>query len=395
MRRSATWLAALVLASGTLAACGGSETVNPRTATPLEDARLGGSTPGSLLEAVTIPDLDPAVAKAGIRAARMTYRSTNYDSGKQTVVSGTVFVPDRDAPDEGWQVVALGHGSTGITENCAPSSSPTLFDQTELVIRLVKLGLVVTMADYEGLGEPGKHPYLDARTAGLNVIDSVRAARKAIPDVGEAWAAIGGSQGGGAVWAADEAASSYAPELDLVGVIALAPAADLSGLVDKAVSGTLTEDQRSAFLWALASLGRLHPDLDLDDYRRGNAAEHWDELAGCSLGPEQRARLPIGPDDLRPRSRAAAEIVRKLLAAWALPSGALSAPLFVAYGEKDTYIDPSWTTAALAKACTLGGTIQANLDPEGDHEAMNAGDPVAWIADRFAGKPATDDCPDA
>ena len=84
----------------------------------------------------------------------------------------------------------------------------------------------------------------------------------------------------------------------------------------------------------------------------------------------------------------------KFLAAWALPSGPLSAPLFVAYGEKDTYIDPAWTTAALAKACTLGGTIQANLDPEGDHEAMNAGDPVAWIADRFAGKPAEDDCPD-
>ena len=57
----------------------------------------------------------------------------------------------------------------------------------------------------------GLHPYLDSRTAGLNIIDSVRALRAAFSDVSARWVALGGSQGGGAVWSADEQVASYAP----------------------------------------------------------------------------------------------------------------------------------------------------------------------------------------
>jgi hypothetical protein len=35
--------------------------------------------------------------------------------------------------------------------------------------------IAVAATDYQGLGAPGVHPYLDAKTAGFNVIDSVRA----------------------------------------------------------------------------------------------------------------------------------------------------------------------------------------------------------------------------
>lgn len=394
MPRRTTGFIALALVAALGTSCSSDDTADPPDAQPIVGAQLGGTEPGALLSADTLPGLDPSVAAAGIRAARITYRSTDATTGEDTVVSGTAFAPDREAPPDGWRVVALGHGSTGIDSACAPSDNPTLADQVPLVIRLVKLGIAVTMTDYQGLGTPGIHPYLDSPTAGRNVIDSVRAVRSTFTGVSHRWAAIGGSQGGGAVWSADEQAASYAPELTLVGVVALAPAADVSGLVDKAVAGTLTEDQRPSLQWALESLARLHPDLDRDHYRRGTAAANWDLLSSCA-DKEEKAKAPIGPDDLRPDSAAAAERIKGYLARWALPRGPLSAPMLVAYGEKDTFVDPDWTTAALGKACRLGGVIQRRLDPNGTHASMDAGDPLQWLADRFAGVAATNDCPPA
>ena len=40
----------------------------------------------------------------------------------------------------------------------------------------------MAFADYR-VGAPGVHPYTDARTAGLNMIDAVRALRHTYPDV--------------------------------------------------------------------------------------------------------------------------------------------------------------------------------------------------------------------
>lgn len=394
MARRLLRLPAVALTVALVASCSVRGDEDRRDADPIAGARLGGDAPGSLVTAVTMPGLDPSLAGAGIRAALITYRSTDATTGESTVVSGTAFVPDRPAPPEGWRVIALGHGSTGITEDCEPSDHRTLAGQLPLVMRLVSLGLVVTMTDYQGLGAPGVHRYLDSPTAGRNVIDSVRAARSLFSGVTNRWAAIGGSQGGGAVWSADEQASSYAPDLDLVGVVALAPATDVTGLVDKAVAGTLTTDQRPTFQWLLASLGNQHPDLDLDHYRRGVAAAEWDLLASCA-DADEKARATIGPDDLRPDSPAAAARIKEYLAPWSLPRQRLSAPLFVAYGEKDTFVDPAWTTRALTKACRLGGVIQWRLDPNGTHLSTDAGDPVQWLADRFAGTPATSDCPTA
>ena len=45
----------------------------------------------------------------------------------------------------------------------------------DIVFGLVKSGYAVAMPDYQGLGEDGVHPYTDAKTAGLNMIDAVRA----------------------------------------------------------------------------------------------------------------------------------------------------------------------------------------------------------------------------
>lgn len=356
----------------------------------LDGARTGGSGPGSLVSATEARGLDPAIAEAGIRAAHITYRSTDGGTTRETVVSGTVLAPDGEAPEGGWPVIGFGHGTTGLDTECAPSAIPDLGGSLDLMVQFVRRGYVVTLSDFQGLGSAGIHPYTDARTAGFNIIDSVRAARSTFKDVSDRWAGFGGSQGGAAVWSAAEQASSYAPELELVGALAISPAADLTALVDKAVAGTLTSEQRYALQWILVALGRVYPDLDLDDYRTGEAARRWDELSRCQ--DTDRDAIIIGPMDLAPRSDDAARLVKSYLGVWALPQRELSAPLLVVYGARDVYIDPPWTTSALRKACALGGVVQRRLDPLGEHDVLDLGDPFGWIADRFANKPAANEC---
>ena len=254
----------------------------------VEGADRSGSGPGSLVSATTTPGLLREAGAYRVSAARVVYRSTSGD-GQPTVVSGAHFVPGGDPPAGGWPVIAYGHGTTGLDEPCAPSLSDTLLGQAAAVIAIVEKGYAVAMADFQGLGMPGIHPYTDARTAGLNMIDAVRALRATFGSVSTRWGAYGASQGGGAAWAADEQARTYAPELDFVGAVAIAPAADVTGLVSKSQDGTLTEAQVPALPVIVESLARLHPDLNRDDYRRGSAARDWESWSRargptCSSG---------------------------------------------------------------------------------------------------------------
>lgn len=353
-----------------------------------------GTGSGSIVSAETMPSLPIQVRLSGVNAARVVYRSVQPGVGEREV-SGTVFTPSGEAPEGGWPVISYAHGTTGIEQACAPSRSASLLGASALVQGYTTAGFAVAITDYEGLGHPGNHAYLDNITAGYDVIDAVRALRTVFPDVGTQWAAFGGSQGGGAAWAANELADSYAPELDLVGAVALAPGANMVGLVDKAIAGTLTDDQGPLLQWVLESLARRDPALNLDDYRSGEAAQDWAALTGCTpdkAGAREDAVNRLGDKDFAPKSDAAADALRRALAAMAVPQGPASAPMLVAYGDADTYIDAAWTDAALEQACGYGDIITIDRQAGRGHGDVNGDAVNQWIGDRFAGVPAQNDC---
>lgn len=353
-----------------------------------------GTGSGSIVSAETMPNLPIQVRLSGVNAARVVYRSVQPGVGEREV-SGTVFTPSGEAPEGGWPVISYAHGTTGIEQACAPSRSASLLGASALVQGYTTAGFAVAITDYEGLGHPGNHAYLDNITAGYDVIDAVRALRTVFPDVGTQWAAFGGSQGGGAAWAANELADSYAPELDLVGAVALAPGANMVGLVDKAIAGTLTDDQGPLLQWVLESLARRDPALNLDDYRSGEAAQDWAALTGCTpdkAGAREDAVNRLGDKDFAPKSDAAADSLRRALGAMAVPQGPASAPMLVAYGDADTYIDAAWTDAALEQACGYGDIITIDRQAGRGHGDVNGDAVNQWIGDRFAGVPAQNDC---
>jgi pimeloyl-ACP methyl ester carboxylesterase len=358
-------------------------------------AELNGTGPGGVLQAVTLPAVMRKWEGRDLEAARVVYRSTSGDDMTPTIVSGSVFVPKGDAPAGGWPVISLGHATLGIDTPCAPSLDSGLLGFLRYVSVFAAKGYAVALADFQGLGMKGIHPYSDSRTAGLNMIDAVRALRHTFPNVSDRWLAFGDSQGGGAAWAADEQAKDYAPELKLLGAVAASPPADMSGIVQKAQDGTLTPEQRGVVQAIIESLARLHPDLNRDDFRSAGAKTYWNVLTDCTPANAYRraqAADGVGPRDFVPRTPEAAAQLRTLLQNWALPQKPLSAPLYVYYGGKDPYIDAAWTTAAIAKACTMGGTITIKYDPAGGHNPTNGLDAIQWTTDRFDGKPVKNDC---
>jgi acetyl esterase/lipase len=355
-----------------------------------------GQEPGALSNATTLPTIDRRLRAATSLAARIEYTSTSGITGGTEQVTGTVFVPPGKPPESGWPIVAYAHATTGIEPECAPSLSPTLLKSSTVVTALVKAGFVVTMPDYQGLGlDKTYHPYLDATTAGYNVIDAVRATRKLVPAASKEWVALGLSQGGQATWAANELAANYNGGLALVGSVSLAPPADITGFADAAAAGQLTPEQAPALPLILSWLKKAHPELNLDDYRRGIVADNWDTLLACS-GPKAAERDKvtdqIAPDDLRPSSPEAVETLRDYLQKMSLPQGPAAAPMLVIYGGQDNLVPSSWTDRALTAACGMGDVIDILTQPDKGHSDIDVSSAFGWINDRFRGEPAPNSC---
>src|SRR5215218_2134361 len=156
---------------------------------------------------------EQVAAPAGAVAWRVLYRSETI-GGTPIGVSGLIVAPDDPPPTGGFPVIGYAHGTTGLADRCAPSKAARpLADGGSArgslpLPELWERGFVVAATDYEGLGTPGRHPYLVGGSEGRFV--------------------LGVSQGGHASLFAGELAATYAPELDLRGVVALAPGAELA-----------------------------------------------------------------------------------------------------------------------------------------------------------------------
>ena len=211
---------------------------------------------------------------------RVTYQSRSGVDDSTTHVTGSVYIPKGPAPPGGFHVVGYGPAVYGTTSDCGSARSPAVIDM------LLKAGYVVAVPDYQGLGEPSDgerlyHPALDSTTAGYNLMDAVRAAKKQVDDTSPIWAAVGEVQGGQAAWAVNELADNYGFQ-SLRGTVSISPTADVSGLADAAAEGTLTPEQQRIYIAYLAALAtEYRSGFHLDDYRRGSVTQHWDLLLGC------------------------------------------------------------------------------------------------------------------
>ena len=338
------------------------------------------------------------------QAWRAVYTSVSGVDGGRREVSGAFFVPSGTPPQHGWPVISLAHGTTGIGHDCGPSRQPDLMGYAPMIDSYLANKYAVALTDYEGLGASGSHPYLEPRTAAFNTIDAVRAMRAISPIVSARWMAVGYSQGGQAVWAADELNSYYGNDLQLQGSVALAPAANLTGVADLVASGSLTDVQRAQFPLGIVGFARYNPDLDADWFLHGSAEFYREQLSRCeptaSVSETTPSPAPVpwrtvvdrlrNANDVKPDTAQDVATLRDAARRVALPQRPLDKPMLVIIGEHDDQVLPDWVRSAVARSCALGGRIQYLQIPNTGHLDLlpKAADTMErWIADRFAGTP--------
>ena len=329
--------------------------------------------PGQLLRQETLePTL--GLAKAGAQY-RILYSSTDGIDGKSPVtVSGLLFVPPGEPPAGGWPLLAWGHETAGMADICAPSwvgYSPRI--EAFLNAWLAR-GIAVVATDYQGLGTVGPHPYMVVRAGAYGVIDSVRAVQKSFPAIGKKTLLAGYSQGAGAVFGAAALQPSYAPDLDIRGVITTG----LSYTTAETVATMRKETANQASytliypLYIALVAQQLDPALKEADMFSEKALPLFEATRHACIGQLVIDVLSSGLTRAESVKPGYAATLDKIVPLLDYPSLKLPKPVFMGIGEMDNDA-PARLQLALAKnACAAGTTVQAHLYAGATHDAAVA-----------------------
>ncbi len=357
------------------------------------DTNLATLANGSLIRSEPM-----ANAPDNASAFRVLYRSEGLH-GEPIVVSGVVIVPAGTPPPGGRPIVAWAHPTTGIVAACAPSLARVFFRSIQGLHELLAQGFVIAATDYPGLGTAGPHPYLVGISEGRAVIDSVRVARK-IPGSGDGkiFAVWGHSQGGQAALFAGILAHDYAPELELVGVAAAAPATDLATLLSADLD---TNGGRNITAMTLWSWSRIY-NAPIDNVVTPAAIPTIDRLANECIERFFDVFTRRGPSRALTRSFLKVKNVSDIEPWHALlvknSPGPLPAtiPVFLAQGTKDPLVLPSVTQSYYTKLCQSGSPVQFDSLPNVGHlfaARDSAKSAIPWLTARFQRTPPPNTCP--
>ncbi|WP_309139300.1 alpha/beta hydrolase family protein [Nocardia cyriacigeorgica] len=321
--------------------------------------------PGTVIDSVALS------GRVQVPAAASSHRLTYWSRGPRAPMQSTaaVYLPPGTPPAGGWPILAYAHGSVGIADHCAFTANPRDYYLDTLYPRLLEAGYAVVISDYVGLGTPGTHPYLDGPSQARSVIDGVRAARWAIPELSAQWAVLGQSQGGQTALFTAHIAAADAPELDFRGAAATGAPSNLELAVPLAgpwIPRLPLRRTTTYFGLLLAGLRVTAPELDIDSYLTPVGREVL-RIVESDCVPEAAAQvdeIAIGAMLNRPLDDpalwAAAETMMRI------PTSGYPAPLFVAQGLADREVPAPLSAKLIAELRASGTDIQVAVYP-GDH----------------------------
>lgn len=395
--RARAWLRPIAAGVVCVLAFGTLWVTSKLTGTPVPDAFYSApaempAEPGVLIRSEAFATDIPA----GATGWRILYSTTAMD-GSITVASAIVATPtgSRDAP-----VVAWAHGTTGSAMSCAPTllEQPFVAGALLFVDEVIAQGWALVATDYPGLGTKGPHGYLVGESEGRSVLDAVRAAQQLeAANLGSQTTIWGHSQGGHASLWAGGLASTYAPELDIVGVAAMSPASDLVGLL----SGLTQTKVGSVFgSFLITSWAAIYEDVALGDYVRPGARLLVDEASQrCLTDPSTLASVATAL--FADGTVWQGDPVHGALLERAIentPRDMVAAPLLIGQGEADDLVLPEVQARFVAEQCAAGQVLEYRTYPALGHmEVVDAQSPLpgellVWTAERFAGMAFTSTC---
>jgi hypothetical protein len=330
----------------------------------------------------------------GGSGVRVLYRTQQAD-GSYTFSSGMVFMPDNSNAGLPRPVVAWAHGTLGFGDSCAPSRVSNPVANIAWISSMLQKGWVVTATDYAGFGTPGTQGYLVGSDESHDVLNSVRAARN-IPQAraGTNFAIWGHSQGGNSALFSASTVAAYAPELQLVGTAASAPAAELVPLLNEQY-GTVADWVIGPLIttsWPAANKNLNANDLMTADGRNNykRIANHCivrATLAGLIRNVLGQKFFSTNPVDVPAWRTMAQEQSAPILAS--------NQPLLVIESKTDKVVLPNTTALYIQTVCQANSNLSSlwlNDVAHQDIPAASSAEVISWISDRFAGKPNSSSC---
>jgi acetyl esterase/lipase len=348
--------------------------------------------PGALLRSEPLRDV---TLPAGMRGWRILYTTTVDDHTPATAVA-TVFAP-ADPPPGPRPVITWAHGTTGLVQRCMPSLSSAPTEGIPARDGIVAAGWVVLATDYSFAEQGGPHPYIIGEGEARSVLDSVRAARQ-MPELTIVSRTVvwGHSQGGHTALWTGIIGPRYAPDVEIAGVVGIAPAANMKRILEANV-----EVNKRLGPYVARSYSRFYPDVAFEQALRPEALAAAPEIAGlCGFLPlddPQRIALLTGTFDgpaLAIDTDAA--LARRLTENTA--DRPIAAPVVIAQGLADSVVAPAVTDAWVEERCAADQRLEYWSFAERDHGTIvRPGTPleeplVAWTAARFSKEPQAGGC---
>jgi len=345
---------------------------------------LSPGKPGELIRSTPTDDYSLA---ADFSAFRILYHSRS-GSGQDLAVSGVVLLPDGTPPKGGWPVIAWAHGFTGASRQCAPSLLRNLY-YGSFFSMYVSLGYAVVATDYAGLGTDFRNAVMDVPSNANDVINSIPAARAAVPQLGTRWVAMGPYLGANVTIGVAEMEGRIR-DPNYLGGVAISGVADLNDVYDR-----LSKEQSLRMLSLLAyGIKTVFPDFDVREMLTEKATPTYQQInEGCgSVGK----RVDLAPADLVKPGWKKNRFVTDFFERNLLGRTPAYGPLLVIVDEGDPAVPPSMTAPVVARMCKQGDRVQVSKfsDPgPGQVIGGSVRDQMSWIEARFAGRSAPSNCP--
>ena len=359
-----------------------SEFVRPLPLTKFYDTPdpLPPGKPGDLIRSAQFDEYD---LPAEVNALRIVYHSESA-VGADIAVSGVILFPDAKPPAEGWPIIAWAHSWTGVARSCAPSLARNL-QHGPFLAMYVHLGYAVVATDYAGLGTASRSAFADIPSNASDVIYSVAAARRALPQLGSRWVALGTGEGGMAVVGVAEIESGL-HDPNYLGSVAISHLGNMKNLY--ASESALTYKMP---LFLAYGIKTTFPQFNVSDMLTPEAMSLYEKIGqGCDDGGNQFEASASAM--LKPGWRTNS-FVQKYFERNRLGLRPAKAPLLVIASEEESAINE--TAKIVGRLCKARDKVQFETISEPDFGRVigdSARDQMAWIQSRFANAAPRDNC---
>lgn len=319
------------------------------------------------------------------------------------LAGGNVGVPIGGPKYSARPVVGITPGTRGMGDHCAPSQQFNITTLSPLAVdysvaeyhQLLLRGYVVAVTDYVGGGTKVPESYLVGRPEGMAGLDVIRAALK-LPGTGATKDSMigltGYSQGGqAAAWAA-QLHPTYAPELNMKGMVAGGVVTDMNDLVDFFNQGGAING--GVLLAIMLGFDYAYPELNLKQYIKPDSEKLFEAARTQCIYQELLAYPGLRSADVTSPDFGQLPQFRKRLKEQLLGNIAPKVPMYLYHGNLDNVVPYQFGERLRDSWCAQGVSVEFRSGPFEHVGGIFLGAPggVQFLADRFAGKAPISNC---